>query len=284
MPAQTKIPWTDSTFNPWLGCSHVSPGCDHCYAESMNRLYGWNGGTWGSNAPRKVTADANWRVPITWNREAELGFQGKSGPRRLVFGGDLCDLFDAGGPATARNDFWALVRDTPHLIWQLLTKRPQNFRRFLPSDWGNGYDNVWLGVTVDDRKHGYRRVDRLRETPARMRFLSCEPLLEDVGDVDLRGIHWVIVGGESGPKARPFDLAWARSLKANCASSGVAFFFKQLGRVPQDHGKRFSVARPQPNGKRDLHGVCRYNFPADLDVQNWPRPNAPAPVKSGATR
>ena len=273
MPAQTKIPWTDSTFNPWIGCTHASPGCKHCYAESMNRRYGWNGdgGPWGPNAPRKVTAEANWRVPLKWDREAAQGFQGKSGSRRLVFGGDLCDIFDERGPSDARENLWALIRETPHLTWQLLSKRPENFRSFLPSDWGEGYENVWLGVTVDDREYGYPRVDFLRETPARVRFLSCEPLLEDIGDINLGGIHWVIVGGESGQQARPFDLAWARSLKANCDRSGAAFFFKQLGKAPQDDGRQFSITQPQPNGKRDLHGVCRDNFPRDLDVQGWPR-------------
>jgi len=273
MPAQTKIPWTDSTFNPWIGCTHASPGCKHCYAESMNRRYGWNGdgGPWGPNAPRKVTAEANWRVPLNWDREAAQGFQGKSGSRRLVFGGDLCDIFDERGPSDARENLWSLIRETPHLTWQLLSKRPENFRSFLPSDWGEGYENVWLGVTVDDREYGYPRVDFLRETPARVRFLSCEPLLEDIGDINLGGIHWVIVGGESGQQARPFDLAWARSLKANCDRSGAAFFFKQLGKAPRDDGRQFSIMQPQPNGKRDLHGVCRDNFPRDLDVQGWPR-------------
>jgi protein gp37 len=271
MPTQTKIPWTDSTFNPWLGCTHVSPGCDHCYAESMNRFYGWNGGDWGEKAPRKITAEGNWKVPLKWEREAAQGFKGKSGARHLVFGGDLCDLFDHHGPDGARQDLWSLIRNTPHLTWQLLTKRPQNFRRFLPADWGKGYENVWLGVSVDDRKHGYPRVDVLRETPARVRFLSCEPLLEDIRDIDLGGIHWVIVGGESGPKARPFDLAWARALKANCGRNGAAFFFKQLGKVPREDGHAFPITRPQPDGKRDLHGVCRVNFPADLDVQEFPQ-------------
>ena len=271
MPEQTKIPWTDSIFNPWLGCTHVSPGCKHCYAESMNRHYGWNGGTWGPSAPRKVTAETNWRVPLRWDREAAQGFQGKSGPRRLVFGGDLCDIFDDLGPSVARENLWSLIRGTTHLTWQLLTKRPENFQRFLPSDWGNGYENVWLGVTVDDREHGYPRVDHLRETPARVRFLSCEPLLEDIGDIDLGGIDSVIVGGESGQQARPFDLGWARTLKANCERSGVAFFFKQLGKLPRDHGREFSIEQPQPNGKRDLHGVCRENFPRDLDIQEWPQ-------------
>ena len=175
----TEIAWTDSTFNPWIGCTHASPGCKHCYAESMNRRYGWNGdgGPWGPNAPRKVTAEANWRVPLNWDREAAQGFQGKSGSRRLVFGGDLCDIFDERGPSDARENLWSLIRETPHLTWQLLSKRPENFRSFLPSDWGEGYENVWLGVTVDDRENGYPRVDLLRETPARVRFLSCEPLL-----------------------------------------------------------------------------------------------------------
>ena len=237
----------------------------------MNRRYGWNGGTWGPKAPRKVTAEANWKVPLAWDHGAAHGFMGKSGTGRLVFGGDLCDIFDDHGPSDARGKLWSLIRDTPHLTWQILTKRPQNFRRFLPSDWGDGYENVWLGVTVDDRKHGYPRVGLLRDTPARVRFLSCEPLLEDIGDIDLSGIRWVIVGGESGQQARAFDLAWARALKANCKRSEVAFFFKQLGKVPLENGRQFPIVLPQPNGKRDLHGVCRDNFPRDLDVQEWPR-------------
>jgi protein gp37 len=121
---------------------------------------------------------------------------------------------------------WAEVKACQSLTFQVLTKRPQNFAKYLPADWGeHGYPNVWLGVTVDDCKHGYPRVDILRETPAAIEFLSCEPLLEDISDVNLSGIDWVITGGESGHGSRPFDLTWARSLRDRCAAEKIAFFF-----------------------------------------------------------
>jgi protein gp37 len=125
-------------------------------------------------------------------------------------------------------------------------------------------------VTVEDRKHGFPRVDALRQTPARIRFLSCEPLLEDLRDIDLAGIDWAIVGGESGAEARKFDLEWARAIKARCAHSSAKFFFKQLGSAPVQDGTPFPILERMPNGKRDTSGTNRANFPADLNIQLWP--------------
>ena len=134
---------------------------------------------------------------------------------------------------------------------------------------------MWLGVTCEDRKHGFPRVDRLRNIPAAKRFLSCEPLLEDISTVDLTGIDWVIVGGESGPGARQFDLAWARALKSTCANAGSIFFFKQMGTKPFDHGSPFKILKKTADGKRDCHGRSVDNFPEDLRTQEMPIGNEP---------
>lgn len=141
----------------------------------------------------------------------------------------MCDWADIDAPEGQRDRLWAVIRKTAALDWQLLTKRAPNIAKFLPADWGDGFPNVWLGVTVEDRKHGLARVDHLRRVPARVRFLSVEPLLEDLGEIDLCGIHWVIVGGESGPKARPMQRDWVFNIKDQCQEQGVPFFFKQWG-------------------------------------------------------
>lgn len=170
-----------------------------------------------------------WAQPLQWNAQAAKGRVGKDGKHWITFAGDMCDIFDTDGPADERNRMWQMMKQTPHQTWAILTKRPEHLSRFLPEDWGQGYDNVWLGVTVDDRDHGYPRVEILRNTPAKIKFLSCEPLLEDISDINLAGINWVIVGGESGSGSRPFDISWARTLKERCAETEIAFFFKQLG-------------------------------------------------------
>jgi protein gp37 len=222
MAEVTEIAWTDSTFNPWWGCSKVSAGCDHCYAESLDRRTG--GDHWGAGkTPRTMSAD-NWRKPRRWQKQAEAG-----GVRRRVFCGSMCDWTDKNAPDGERERLWGLIRETPDLDWQLLTKRAPRIADCLPEDWGNGYQNVWIGVTVENKKQGLPRIDRLRMIPARVRFLSIEPLLEDLGPLDLREIHWVIVGGESGPLARPMQPDWVSSIQAQCEAQGVPFFFKQWG-------------------------------------------------------
>lgn len=222
MAETTEIAWTNSTFNPFWGCTRVGPGCDHCYAEALDRRTG--GDHWGARkTPRVMSAD-NWRKPVRWNRIAEA-----TGTRHKVFCGSMCDWCDRNAPLGQRERLWDLIRATPNLDWQLLTKRAPNIVKYLPADWGNGYSNVWLGVTVEDRKHGLLRIEHLRRIPAKIRFLSIEPLLEDLGTINLSGIHWVIVGGESGPHARPLRMEWVENIRRQCAAADVPFFFKQRG-------------------------------------------------------
>lgn len=252
MGANSKIEWCDHTFNPWVGCTKVSPACDHCYAEGWARRTG-HGELWAG--ARRRTSAAYWRQPLKWNREAV-----RDGVRRKVFCASLADVFDNQVPAEWRHDLFNLIPQTPHLTWLLLTKRPQNVGKMLPDDWNDGFTNVWLGTTVENQQEAERRIPYLLAVPARMRFLSCEPLLGPInlrhpwlgwkccvtgarvgtdftcGDCDpcigafgRQFIDWVIAGGESGGDARPMSLYWARSLRAQCQASGVPFFFKQWG-------------------------------------------------------
>lgn len=251
MGQETGISWTHHTFNPWWGCTAISPGCDHCYAETFDKRVG--GAHWGKDAPRRLFGDKHWNEPRKWNEAAQ-----RAGERRRVFCASMADVFDADAPEGQRERLWPLIRETPWLDWLLLTKRHGRIARNLPADWGEGYANVWLGVTVDDRGNGLPRVDVLRAIPARVRFLSVEPLLEDLGAVDLAGIHWAIVGGESGPGARPFHVDWARSLIRQCRAQGAAAFVKQLGTRP--------VGAKVASRKGDVPA----EWPADIQVQEFP--------------
>lgn len=249
MAENSKIEWTDHTFNPWTGCTKVSPACDHCYAEGWAKRSGHV--EWGPHGNRRRTSESNWKQPLKWNREAEA-----AGVRRKVFCASLADVFDNHKSIlpTWRTDLWNLIRMTPWLDWQLLTKRPQNIARYLPEDWGNGWPNVWLGTTVENQEEADRRIPHLLAVPAALRFLSCEPMLglidllrlqpknatwldclngrEHIGTATVSTeskIDWVIVGGESGHGARPMHPDWARSLRDQCAAAGTPFFFKQWG-------------------------------------------------------
>ena len=224
----TGISWTDSTFNPWWGCTKIAPGCDHCYAAALDNRTG--GRHWDGDGPRTMSA-ANWNKPLRWQREALA-----AGRRHKVFCGSMCDWADNQAPQGELERLWQLIRNTRTLDWQLLTKRGPNIKRSLPPDWGDGYANVWLGVTVENRSHGLPRIDQLKAVPSAIRFLSVEPLLEDLGPVDLTGIDWVIVGGESGPLARPMHQAWADNVIAQCREQQVAVFFKQWGGRRGDKG------------------------------------------------
>jgi protein gp37 len=270
MGEYTKIGWADSTWNPWIGCTHAGPGCDHCYAEAQNKFRKWNGGTWGNRAPRQVSSKQAWRDPLSWEAKARAGRVGKDGHHWLVFAGDLCDIFDELGDKDARQRMWELFRETPHLTWLILTKRPEHISKHLPADWGAGYPNVWLGTTVENRKNGYPRMEALRHIPAMLRFISCEPLLENLPDLDLTGIDWAIAGGESGPQARPFDIEWARTIRRQCEDTSTTFFFKQLGGTPRRGGKMYELPAKKSNGRRDSHGAVLENFPPDLRIQKWP--------------
>lgn len=258
MGADSKIQWTDHTFNPWWGCTKVSPGCDHCYAETFDKRVG--GAHWGKGAPRREFGQKHWNEPLKWNSEAE-----KQGKRFRVFCASMADWTDAEAPTGAVARLWDLWRATPHLDWLMLTKRPARIARCLPPDWGGGYLNVWLGATVEDRAHGLPRVKTLRDTPARVRFLSVEPQVEALGIVDLTDINWVIVGGESGPGARPFDPAWAFDMVGQCRESGATPFVKQMGAV----WARTNKAR-LADGRPDTHGGNWDNWPAELRVREFP--------------
>jgi protein gp37 len=227
MGTVTSISWTDHTFNPWIGCVKVSAGCDHCYAEHLvSGLLGFSGrrAVWGPapDTPRHRTSAVAWAKVLVWNRKAVA-----ARVRRRVFCGSLMDFFED-HPASnmMRPEVFDLIRRTPNLDWQLLTKRPQNIQQFLPADWGDGYANVWLGCTIE--ANGYvSRAAHLIAIPAVCRFISYEPAIGPLDNLPLDGIDWIIYGAESGPKARDHDLAWPRNMRDRCAAAGVAFFYKQ---------------------------------------------------------
>lgn len=235
MAETTLIAWTDHTFNPWMGCTKVSEGCRNCYAETLTRnRMGLT--LWGPLAGRQITKGP-WANVGKWQREAAAGVPGILGRgQHLVFTGSLCDWAeDRPDLLEPRARMWDVIRSSPNLWFQMLTKRPQNIRRFLPDDWGDGYQNVWLGTSVEDMRVA-ARADILRDIPAVVRFLSYEPALGPLNDLDLRGIDWVIFGGESGPGFRQADLQWARDMRANCEERGVAFFFKQSSAFHTERG------------------------------------------------
>lgn len=226
----SKIEWTDSTFNPWVGCTKLSPACDHCYAEGWAKRTGQSL-LWSGN--RRRTSASNWRQPIKWNRQAAT-----EGTRKRVFCASLADVFDNQIPERWRDDLWHLIDQTPHLDWLLLTKRPQNIAKMLPNTatgvkaWADGWPNVWLGTTAEDALHYRQRWAHVAAVPASIRFLSFEPALGTIGDLDLGRVgapDWVICGGESGHGARPMLPDWAREARDQCDASNVPFFFKQWG-------------------------------------------------------
>jgi protein gp37 len=225
----SKIEWTDHTFNPWIGCQHVSPGCDHCYAEvMMDHRYGKV--EWGPHGERKRTSDENWRKPIKWNADARA-FRRKHGHRPRVFCASLADVFDNQVESAWREDLFALIRECRRLDWLLLTKRPQNISKMLPSDWGDdGYRNVWLGITAENQEWFDRRWRQLQNIPALIKFISYEPA---IGPLRLPKHgpfpDWLISGGESGGGARPMHPDWAHDIIADCRRKGVALFHKQWG-------------------------------------------------------
>lgn len=264
MADTTNIAWTDSTFNPWMGCTAVSPACDHCYAQTLVEGR-FKRAEWGPGKPRVRTSAANWKLPLQWEREHEAFFR-EHGRNRRVFCASLADVFDNEVDPAWRADLLQLIKDTPHLTWQLLTKRIGNAERMLQEAcdaMGTGmgvyapsiFPNVWLGITVCNQQEADRDIPKLLAVPAAKRFLSIEPML---GAIDLRScylhrmtlcgecpssdegtpidcpcaderIDWVIAGGESGKDARPSHPDWFRSLRDQCAAAGVPFFFKQWG-------------------------------------------------------
>lgn len=235
MAENTKIEWTDHTFNPWEGCQKVGPGCDNCYAETRNARYaGGQAINWGPGAPRRRTSASNWNKPLMWNKNADA-FMAKHGRRQRVFCASLADVFDNAVDLSWREDLFQLIADTPNLDWLLLTKRIGNVPAMVAIIQGWMPPNVWLGATITNQMEAERDIPKLLELPARVRFLSMEPLLgpvdivpyihSDVGNT----VDWVIVGGESGPGARLMHPSWAQGLRDQCEAAGVPFLFKQWG-------------------------------------------------------
>lgn len=239
MAENSGISWTDNTFNPWIGCTKISPACDFCYAETWDEKFG--GERWGAKAARTRTNAKNWNRVRRWNRLA-----GEANRMTIVFCASLADVFDNHRSIEQawRDDLWLLIRETPNLAWMLLTKRPQNIARFLPDDWGAGYPNVALGVSAENQEETDRRVPLLLSVPAAGRFLSMEPLLEKVhvpdGALGTGLIDYIIAGGESGDSARPSNPDWFRSVRDQASAAGIAFHFKQWGEFGQT-GERVGV-------------------------------------------
>ncbi len=225
MAEDSGIEWTHHTFNPWWGCVKLSPACAHCYAESWARRVGMD--LWGGTAPRRFFGDKHWREPLKWNSDAE-----RRGVRARVFCASMADVFEPRPDLDSwRDRLWDLIETTPHLDWLLLTKRPGHIKHVYP--WAHSpRENVWLGTTAENQRWADRRIDRLLTVEARVRFLSCEPLLSaiDLSRWLKRGeISWVIAGGESGGAARPTHPNWIRSIRDQCVAHGIPFHFKQWG-------------------------------------------------------
>lgn len=274
----SKIAWTNHTFNPWWGCVKVSPGCKNCYAEKFatGRL---RLPVWGQDAARKIASEALWRKPLLWNKRAA-----DKGVRERVFCASMADVFedyqgpDAARVMEARERLWALIEATPSLDWLLLTKRPENMRNMLSAKWGDLKaekstltlpSNIWLGTTVENQEQAAKRLPHLLVLPSKVRFVSYEPALEDVDfakwlwpvhwswdaryqtledalkagafakreqqklvHANARFIDWLIVGGESGTGARPFNPAWAAQVVEQCKAAQTPVFVKQFGSNP----------------------------------------------------
>lgn len=229
MADETGISWTDHTFNPWWGCTAIAPGCDNCYAAALDKRTG--GDHWNPHVKPRRTAPANWRKVLKWNEQAEI-----ENRRHRVFCGSMMDWCDNNSPHGALGDLWALIRSTPMLDWQLLTKRSALIKNCLPDDWRDGYENVWLGVTCENNGIGKRRVCDLSLIPAKVRFVSAEPLLEEVNGLPLEKIDWLIIGGESGPNCRPMEKLWVEKLITDADRHDVSVWFKQWGGNCRDKG------------------------------------------------
>jgi protein gp37 len=210
--SEQTAPVTHRTWNPWRGCTRVSAGCLNCYMFRQQREYGRD--------PAVVVRTKTWGDPPKWQRVAA-----RAGRRELVFTCSWSDWFhEAADPW--RDEAWAVVKKCPNLTFQVLTKRPERIKDHLPSDWGAGYENVWLGASIE-RDDYCGRADVLRAVPTKVRWICAEPLLGPLPSLNLDGIHWVVCGGESGPDWRPMETAWARGLREKCRAAGVPFYFKQ---------------------------------------------------------
>jgi protein gp37 len=245
MATQTTIEWTEQTWNPTVGCTKVSPGCKHCYAEGMAarlqamKTPGYENGFELVMLPQRLQDPLKRKTPTTY------------------FVNSMSDLFHEDVPFSYIDQVFEVIAQSRQHTFQILTKRGARMAEYFQ---GKAAPlNAWMGVSVEDSQYGVPRIDFLRQVEASIRFLSVEPLLEDVGELNLSGIHWVIVGGESGPKARPMQPQWVDTIREQCESAGVAFFFKQWGGWGADGKKR---AKKQ-NG-RELNGRTWDQMPTSI--------------------
>ena len=267
MGQHSAIEWTDHTFNPWWGCTKVSPGCVNCYAETWALRYGHD--IWGDDKSRRFFCESHWKQPIAWNRQAVENRQ-----RARVFCASMSDVFeDNDNLLVERERLWKIIPETEMLDWLLLTKRPENFAKLTPFNkkWPR---NVWAMVTTETQEYAEKRIPYLLEIDSEIRGLSIEPML---GPVDLskwiKDINWVIVGGESGPKSRPMNPDWIRPIRDLCVEAGVAFFFKQWGNwVPLSMENSMKIELLTQNGnieQLNMHRVSKKNAGSNIDGQHW---------------
>jgi protein gp37 len=229
---KSSIEWTEATWNPTTGCDRTSPGCDHCYALTLAKRLKAMGTEKYQNDGDPRTSGPGFKLTVHWDAlDVPHGWR----QPRTVFVNSMSDLFHDDVPFDFIEAVFEVMRDTPRHTYQVLTKRSRRLRQLAPKlDWP---PNVWMGVSVETAKYAFR-LDHLRDVPAAVRFVSAEPLLGPLGDVNLDGIDWVIAGGESGPNARPMDIAWGRDLRDQCLEAGTKFFFKQWGgRTPKAGGR-----------------------------------------------
>lgn len=232
MAQASPIEWTETTWNPTTGCDRTSPGCDNCYALTLAKRLKAMGSERYQNDGDARTSGPGFRLTLHDDLvDAPHGWR----QPRLVFVNSMSDLFHDDVDISFIQRVFGVMRETPRHTYQVLTKRTKRLRRVAGQlDWP---PNVWMGVSVENARYRFR-IDDLRNVPAAVRFISAEPLLGPLGEVDLGGIDWVIAGGESGPRARPMDVAWGRDLRDQCVEADVSFFFKQWGgRTPKAGGR-----------------------------------------------
>lgn len=248
MSGNTAIEWTERTWNPTTGCTKISAGCKHCYAETMARRLQAMGAPGYESGFELALHPGRLEQPLARRKPT------------VYFVNSMSDLFHADVPDQFLDRVFDVIERTPQHTYQVLTKRAERLPHYFASR--SCPQNLWLGVSVENREHGVPRIDELRKVRAVVRFLSIEPLLEDLGPVDLSGIHWAIVGGESGPRARQMKLEWVDSVRRQCEAAGVAIFFKQWGGWGAD-----GVKRSKKRNGRELHGRTWDQMPSlDLNI------------------
>jgi len=254
----TKITWTDHSYNPWIGCQVVTEEeCGDCYAKRWAHRHRLD--VWGPlfQTTRKLTKTGN--DPLKWNKQAE-----QEGRRFKVFCASLADVFEPHPDVVnARHRLWEIVEQTPSLDWQLLTKRPKFIKQLIPQTWLQHWpEHVWIGTSVGTQQAAEKRINYVLDLPAPVIFLSCEPLVEQIvlsPWLARKKINWVICGGYSGSQNRPMELAWARALRDECHAYEVPMYMKQLGTVYAKH-----------HHLRYWKGEDMEEFPDDLKIRDFP--------------